>query len=170
MRPLATALLAAAVAALPACKRKPPPEVGADAGPPTPDQLAPGELAEGTESAFGLVLPRVMIVQTRKSDAVYAWTAYASPEDVSNYVRARITEGEVYVGTASTRYVGVRLRTKKDSKLSVEVRPGLPGSGTRTTIVVHDDTPKPLEPDVDKRLKAAGVTADGKMRDPKNRE
>lgn len=162
--------LALALVATAGCKRTPRREDGPAPAPPTPDQLAPGELAEGTEKAFGLPLPRVMQVNVRQADAVYAWTSIATPEEVSNYVRARVQEGEVFVGTSSTRYVGVHPRASKETTLTVEVRAGVPGSGSRATIVVRNQTPTPLEPDLDKRLKGAGITQDGKMRDRNQRE
>src|SRR4051812_10196355 len=58
------------------------------------DHLGAGELVEGSERAFGLVLPRDVRVESRIVDLVLA-DANVAPEAVANYVRARVREGTV---------------------------------------------------------------------------
>ena len=65
------------------------------------DHLAPGELVEGKEKAFGLVLPRDLRLQKSFQSVVFAWGP-SNATDVSNYVRARVKDGTVSAGTVGT--------------------------------------------------------------------
>src|SRR4051794_12396343 len=64
---------------------------------PPVDQLLPGELAEGTEVAFGLKLPRKMQVSARFADVVVGKTDVPS-DQVANYVRQRVSADRVVTG------------------------------------------------------------------------
>ena len=169
-RRLTTAVFALAlVSACSSCKRK------QDEAPKTedapPDRLAPGELVEGTENAFGLPLPRVSKVSARFRGSVDI-TSTATPEQLANFVRARVKEGKVTQGTSSTRLDDVIPRDDKAKRLSIEVRPLRTGNGNRSEMVVRDTTPTPGDPNLseEQRWKKAGMTPDGKLLDPKRVE
>src|SRR5258706_231399 len=63
----------------------------ADTAPPA-DHLGEGELLEGTEKAFGLTLPRLVKVDSRFVDLVYA-SGTPRPDAVANYIRERVRFG-----------------------------------------------------------------------------
>ena len=92
-RRLTTAVLALAlVSACSSCKRKQDQAPKTEEAP--PDRLAPGELVEGTEKAFGLPLPRVSKVAARFRASVDI-TSTATPEQLANFVRARVKDGKI---------------------------------------------------------------------------
>lgn len=161
--------LALATGACSSCKRK------TDEGPKTeqapPDRLAPGEVVEGTERAFGLPLPRASRVAARFASSAHI-TSTVTPEQLANFVRTRVQEGKVTQGTSSTKLENVIPRDDKNKRLTIEVRPLRGGDGTRSEMVVHDTTPPPFDPKLteDERWKKAGMTPDGRLLDPKHVE
>jgi hypothetical protein len=169
-RRLTTAVLSLALAAsaCASCKRKPEDTKTEEA---PPDRLAPGELVEGSEKAFGLPLPRVSRISARFQTSVDI-TSTATPEQLANFVRARVKDGKVTQGTSSTRLDDVVPRDDKNKRLSIEVRPLRTGNGTRSEMVVRDTTPPPGDPSLneEQRWKKAGMTPDGKLLDPKRVE
>src|SRR6476619_4399877 len=88
-------VLALAMSACASCKPK------TDDGPKTeeapPDRLAPGEVVEGTERAFGLPLPRASHVAARFATSAHI-TSTVTPEQLANFVRTRVQEGKVTQG------------------------------------------------------------------------
>src|SRR5690606_25971313 len=68
----------------------------ASARPPL-DRLAAGELAEGRAAAFGLRLPRELVIDARFPGEVHASGPVAA-ESVANYVRARVDVSHVEIG------------------------------------------------------------------------
>lgn len=164
--PLALAtLLAASVG----CKRDTP--EAADAGPPRggPDHLAEGEIPEGKEKAFTLPLPRAVRVGPRFEGTVHVACQH-TPEELANFVRARVRDGKVSTGTAATLFEGVSVATAPDKKLRIEVRRSSPLSGFRSEMTVQDVTPTANDPNLSEadRWKKAGMTPDGKLLDPKH--
>ena len=168
MRALA-ALLFVALAASPACKRDSEVTVvtlpTASASQPPIDHLAPGELLEGDAKAFGLVLPRGVRVDHAFADVVYA-SGTVSPDALSNYVRARVRDGKVTAGAASTVFERVRVPAVPDHELDIRVRPAEGTLGAK--IEVRDVTPtkSPPMPDEAARWNAAGVKPNGEILDP----
>ncbi|MFO0617740.1 MAG: hypothetical protein U0414_34420 [Polyangiaceae bacterium] len=63
-------------------------------------------MAESNEEAFGLAIPAGLRVTRRDHDMVVAEGSLA-PEDVSNFVRSRVREGEVETGPGRTSFVRV---------------------------------------------------------------
>jgi hypothetical protein len=162
--------LALGVSACSSCKRK------TDAGPKNeeapPDRLAPGEVVEGAERAFGLPLPRASKVAARFATSAHVKST-VTPEQLANFVRARVKEGTVTQGTSSTKLENVIPRDDKNKRLTIEVRPLHGGDGTRSEMVVRDTTPPPLDPTLktdEERWKKAGLTPEGKLLDPKHVE
>ncbi len=136
-----------------------------------PDHLAPGEVVEGTERAFGLPLPRSSRVAARFADSVHV-TSSVTPEQLANFVRARVKEGTVTQGTTSTRLENVIPRDDQAKRLTIEVRPMRGGNGDRSELFVRNATPPPFDPSltVDQRWKKAGITPEGKLVDPQHLE
>src|SRR3954470_6131418 len=79
---------------------------------PPPDRLAPGEVVEGSERAFGLPLPRASRVAARFATSAHI-TSTVTPEQLANFVRSRVKEGNVTQGTSSTKLENVIPRDDK---------------------------------------------------------
>ncbi|MBK9266312.1 MAG: hypothetical protein IPM54_41815 [Polyangiaceae bacterium] len=152
---------------LPACreepKQRPAPPV-APAPPPPPDQLRPGELAEGTVDAFGIKLPRVMNVDTRFPDAVFA-SADVPAKNVVNYVRERVIAERVTTLPTKTVFEGATSKAAPTHKLRIEV---IAHGSTRTNLVVRDETRPPAKPGLteEERWRQVGMTPQGELIDP----
>lgn len=171
---LACAACAASALAI-ACSSKPvatTTEGGAPAARPPVDHLAPGELAEGTEKAFGLVLPRDMVIHRTFPNVIHASSKTARPEHVANYFRARVQDGTVSAGAAETKFIGVHAKAELTRVLAIEVRGGNPGLAS-CDVMVRDITPPPVEPGLteEERRRRMGLSPDGKtLLDPKHTE
>jgi len=134
------------------------------------DHLAPGELLEGTEKAFGLILPRGMHVQTAFMSSVYAVGDLAL-DDVANYVRSRVRGGTGTRGAVGTVFDDVNAPAEPNRILHILVSRA-PGSDV-CRVEVRDITPAPPLPmpsTVTERYRAAGLTPDGKFIDPQHRQ
>ncbi|MGH7328103.1 MAG: hypothetical protein ACREJX_07100, partial [Polyangiaceae bacterium] len=135
------------------------------------DHLAPGELLEGREKAFGIVLPKDIGVDRRFVDVVYA--EGSPPADaVAKYFSSRVEGGQVKTGDRGTTFDGVHAPGNTNVTLRVEVATANDGpfAGRGSKVVVRDITaPKqPDLPDEAARWNAAGLTPDGKLADPKH--
>lgn len=133
------------------------------------DRLAPGELAPGTETLYGLVLPRGMHVSARFPGIAHA-TGPLRPEDVSNYVRDRVDVKRFELGAAGTVFPAVHVEGgAPDKTYRIEVL----SAGNATEVVMHDLTPLPpkvggpAESEADK-WKRAGYKPNGAPLDPMN--
>ena len=135
------------------------------------DHLAAGEMLEGNVTAYALKLPRGYSRTVTVKRAISA-EGPGKPEDVTNYIRARVRSGDVHVGASSTRFVGVRVPEEAERILNIVVEPDFrPG---RVRVLVEDMTPLPEPPadqrDPASRMKSVGLTMDGKPIDPKRFE
>ena len=161
---IAAVALAAALPACSSCKQEktPPPEKPVD-------RLAPNEVVEGKERAFGLPLPRDMRVKARFDTTVHALSPL-SPEEVTNFVRARVKDGQVIPGASVTTLQHVVPLGDPKKQLTIDVRTVRLADGTRSEIVVRDTTPPPDEPSLtnEQRWEKAGLTPTGKVADPKH--
>jgi hypothetical protein len=169
-RLIAVALaLALGSSACSSCKRKP--DEGPKTEAPPPDRLAPGEVVEGSERAFGLPLPRASHVAVRFAASAHV-TSTVTPEQLANFVRARVKEGKVTQGTASTKLENVIPRDDKNKRLTIEVRPLRAGNGNRSEMIIRDTTPPPFDPNLtdEQRYNKAGLTPQGTLLDPKHLE
>jgi len=131
------------------------------------DRLAPGELAPGDSSLFGLPLPRGMVVEGKFKDFAVA-NGRLSAEAVANYVRDHVLAEHVEIGAARTVFPSVRIKQgAPDRAYRVEVLQ----DGLTTRVVVRDITPRPA-PKVDgvsaeELWRRAGFSRDGKPLNPK---
>ncbi|MBX3192664.1 MAG: hypothetical protein KF819_37110 [Labilithrix sp.] len=162
-RLIALAFVALACAS---CKPKEPPKNDRPS-----DRLSPNEQVEGKERAFGLPLPRQARVEARFEKSVLV-RSLLTPEELANFVRARVKEGTVTPGATSTVLEMVVPREDANKKLTIEVRPLRLGDGTKSEMVVRDTTPPPFEPNLsnEERWKKAGLAPNGQLLDPKHLE
>lgn len=161
-------LLAALVCAAASCKKPPPVEETSDTtsapAPTAPakpvDHLAADELLEGSETAFGVKLPRVLSVSRRYSDEVHA-QGTAPFGQVIAYFKSHVREAKVTTG-------------KRTATISRGKVPAMPGEvvdiridnvvGDDVKVVIRNSTPPPppLASDEATIRKSVGLTPDGK--------
>ncbi|WP_437769099.1 hypothetical protein WMF27_10180 [Sorangium sp. So ce281] len=165
----ALAALVACASAAPACRSDagapaPAPQASEAATPKPPvDQALPGELAEGTEQAFGLPIPRRMKVRARFSDAVFA-VGEIPAERVANYVRTRVLAGNVETGPAKTIFSRATVKSAPQRMIRIEVV----SRAHTSELVVRDETRPPAEQglSVEERWRRSGLTPTGEVIDP----
>lgn len=133
-----------------------------------PDHLAPNEVVESKEKAFGLPLPRLSEVKARFESTVHV-TSSLTAEELTNFVRSRSKGGKATPGATSTVLDGVTPRDDEKKRLTIEIRTFKRADGTRSEMIVRDTTPPPVEPGLsdEERYKRAGLKADGGVLDPK---
>ncbi len=156
-------------AALAACRKTeqedaPPVVVMSDAGRPT-DHLAKGELPEGTERAFGIVLPVGMVIDRRLFDLVLAEGA-VNFTSVEEYVKKRVGGGTVRK-ESNSRLILRNVRTPSEPNRPLEVV--IEQKVDRVRLEVRDITPPPPPPEQpteELRWKAAGLKPNGEPLDP----
>ena len=166
---LPVALAAALVGVGGGCRaRRAPLELEVPAPPPSAielpvDRTLPGELAEGTEKAFGLTLPRVMVVRGRFPDFIVG-AATVSPDQVANYIRPRVSAFQVETGPVKTVFSRAVVRGQPEVLLTIEVL----SRGGYTELQVHNLSLARSEPGLtpDERWRAAGFKPDGTPLDP----
>lgn len=135
-----------------------PPEAPAEVA---ADQLRPGELAEGEDEAFGLLLPRDMRVVRRFSESVVAMGSHPA-ESVANYVRERVHPATVEIGPRRTIFASSTVKGDSNGKiLQIEVV----RHPSKAEIIVTDKTPVPMEPGLTEaeRWEKAGLSPSGKQ-------
>ncbi len=152
-----------------ACARTPPTETTApppDAGKIVKpvDHLAPGELAEGTDKVFGLVLPKLMSLERKFDDVAFA-SGPVLPGAVTKYIEARVRDGTVKRVGETEVFDKVRLPGEQ-TLLRVTVERPTNGGGTR--LEIRDVTPLPavnVPPDEESRWRAVGMKPNGEPLD-----
>lgn len=126
------------------------------------DSTEEGELAEGDQDAFGLPLPRAMLVQARFPDAVHA-KGQVSFEALANYVRKRVDATRVDTGPSKTVFDGAALKKNPAQYLRVDVL----SRGGLVRLVVRNLSPpaRPKDPSLTdaERWKRMGLTPQGKV-------
>ncbi len=133
-----------------------------------PDRLEPNELAEGTEIAFKLKLPRGMQVTFRGPFEVRA-EGNIEADRVANYIRKHMHSDGVEVGAARTIFGNARVRGDPQAPAcQVEVI----ASGTRTRLIIRDLTPEKYDPSLtpEQRWKKFGLDPNGRLIDPQHME
>ena len=158
-----TALLSVGISACSSCKRQ-------EATPSElkpPDHLAPAEVVEGKERAFGLPLPHGSSVGSQFPTSMQVRTRL-TPEDLVNFVKARVKDGTVMHGTSVTQLFAVTPLAAPEKRLTIDVRPYRDGDGNRSEMLVQDFTAPPTEPGLtdEQRWKKAGLTPSGLVADP----
>jgi len=130
---------------------------------PPVDTIEPGELAEGAEKAFGLPIPRSMLVEARFPDAVFA-AGEIAPELVASYVRKRVVSEGVEAGPAKTVFPRATLKASPTTVVQIEIV----ATGRSTSLVVRDVTRPPAKDGLteEQRWKELGLTPQGEPLDP----
>ena len=136
------------------------------------DHLAPGELLEGREKAFGVALPKGVAVEKRLVDVVYAMGSPPSAA-VAKFFSTRVEGGKVTTGDRGTTFDGVHAPGNTNVTLRVEVATATDGpfAGRGSRPSRSETSPRPKQPDLpdeSARWNAAGLTPDGKLADPKH--
>ncbi len=136
---------------------------GSAPAPEAVDHLAPGELIEGGQQAFGIPLPRDLRIDESFAEVVYA-SGRVPVHALVQYFRPRLQDGGLREGTSSASFDHVKLRGKPGLELSIHITT-IPG-GTR--VEIRDTTPPqaPNLPDETSRWKQVGLTPDGRLADP----
>lgn len=127
------------------------------------DQALPNELAEGTEKAFGLTLPRGLTVRGRYTDTLYA-TGEVPADKVATYIRQRVKADKVETGPNKTLFPKAMVRGQPGVDLEIQVisRVG------NTELTVHNLSLVKATPGLtdEERWRAAGLKPDGTPLDP----
>jgi hypothetical protein len=157
-----------------ACSRAPPPgdapvatatatpQAAASAVP--PDHLAPGELVEGLDKAFGMALPREVHIERNQPGSVRA-IGPVSVHALAKYFRTRIAEGQRNEGDTFAEFDDVRLGGNPGHVFRLRMTE-LPPKGT--LLEIDDVTPPPVPdlPSEEARWRQVGLTPQGKLLDP----
>ena len=171
---LALSLAAAAALALAACQSPPEQWLPGDASPVTSaaatvalapvDHLAPGELVEGTQHAFGLTLPRDVPIDRDQPGSVRA-IGPVSVHALVKYFKPRLVEGKLTEGDSFAKFEDVKLSGKPGAVYRIKLSE-LPPRGT--LVELDDVTPPPVPdlPDEAARWRQVGLTPQGKLIDP----
>lgn len=105
------------------------------------DRLLPGELAEGTERAMGLAVPRDMHFERVFDDSALA-RGRVGAEALANYVRTRVDAATVEIGATRTLFPRAHVKGQPDNKtVRIEVI-----REVETTVLYLRDTTAPVLP------------------------
>jgi hypothetical protein len=170
-RRVAFTVVIASALALAACRNKSDDVVEASPAPPPTasgaslpaDHVPAGELAEGTEAAYGLKVPFGFRI-TSRFDKEITLIGEAAPEKADKYVAAHVGGGKKFDYNGNSGYRGVRVTSAPDKPLDIDVTRVTYG----TTIRVRDATPLPPPPtgmSQEDILKGAGLDKNGKLLD-----
>ena len=128
------------------------------------DRLLPGELAEGTERALGLAVPRDMRFERVFDDSAVA-RGRVGAEALANYVRKRVDAATVEIGAARTLFPRAHVKGQPNDKT---VRIEVIRDVDSTVLYLRDTTPPVIPPGLteEERWRKQGVVP-GKPFDPK---
>jgi hypothetical protein len=127
------------------------------------DRLRPGELAPGSQEAFGVLLPRGMRVTQRFAKSAYAEGDLEAAE-VASFLRERVTAGRIELAGTKTVFSQVRL-PGQNRDYQIEVM----GGRRSCRVVVRDVTAEPGDAaglSEEERWKRAGMSPEGGLLDP----
>jgi hypothetical protein len=127
------------------------------------DHLAPGELAEGPERAFGIALPRDLQIKRSFVDVVYA-RGPVSVHSLVRYFAARLDGGSAHEAIDGATFEHVRAHGKPGEELLIQISSVFDGAGVEIHTVTRP--PAPNLPDEAARWRQVGLTPDGKLTDP----
>jgi hypothetical protein len=127
------------------------------------DHLGPGELVEGRERAFGVALPRDVLVERRYPDIVYA----SGPMPVHAlvaYFQPRLRGGSVREGPSAATFEHVSRPDEPRAELLIRITADV--GKTRVEISSFLPPEAPNLPDEASRWRQVGLTPNGKILDP----
>jgi hypothetical protein len=131
------------------------------------DHLEPGELVEGTQSALGVTLPRVLDVRESYVDLVSAFGP-VSVHALVRYLTAHLDGGSLREGAEAATFEHVSARGKPEQELLVRVTSEFGGSRLEIHKVTHPAGSSLL--DEASRWRQVGLTPQGKVLDPSHLE
>jgi hypothetical protein len=128
------------------------------------DHLAPDELVEGPDKAFGIALPRGLVVEQRYPDTVVA-TGTMSVHALALYFRPRLQGGSLRESEKVATFehatvAGLPPYTELTIHLTVAL------GQTRVEMSSTTHPPAAALPDVSARWRQVGLTPNGKIIDP----
>jgi len=128
------------------------------------DRLLPGELAEGTERALGLAVPRDMRFERVFDDSAVA-RGRVGADALANYVRKRVDAATVEIGASRTLFPRAHVKGQPSDKT---VRIEVIADVDSTVLYLRDTTPPVIPPGLteEERWRQQGVVP-GKPFDPK---
>jgi hypothetical protein len=130
---------------------------------PKSDKLGELELIATKERAYALEVPRGLRVSYRFDKAIHL-EGDARGDAVANFLRARVGDGQITVGSTETVFEGVRAKVEPARVLNIRV---IRLGSAQTKVVVEDVTPPPDKPGTNtERWQRAGFGPDGKPLDP----
>jgi hypothetical protein len=131
------------------------------------DHLAADELVEGHDTAFGVPLPRGVLVEHRYVDTVQA----SGPMPVRalvKYFQARLHGGSLREGDVVATFEHVNQPGAPDAELQIHIEATLGKTRIDLTSFHHQEAVK--LPDEAARWRAVGLTPNGKVLDPAHLE
>jgi hypothetical protein len=152
--------------ALPPASTTPPPLVTPSADRP-PDHLGPDELIEGSEQAFGLVLPRGLEVESRNVGTVVA-SGSMTVRALVKYFQPRLEGGSLREGETVATFEHLKAPGPEDAELAIHIRVAIPRTRVQIDRIPHP--PPSVLPDDSARWRQAGLTPQGKLLDPTHLE
>ena len=174
LRVAAAAAAASLVVASSSCTKAPPSDEAptssdvalASSGARPVDHIAPDELLEGAEMAFGVKLPRAAHVDGAFTDVVYA-TVRAPRGALVAYYRTRVREGTLRQGaqSATTTFEHAKVPGKPGLEVSVQIREVSP---QECRLEVRDTTPvpPPAGSTPEEKWRTLGMKPNGQPLDP----
>ena len=126
------------------------------------DHLAPGELLEGADNAFGLILPRRLRVEGAFAQVVYA-SGPLAVQPLVRYFRARLQDGSLREGETAASFEHVHVPGKPERELAIRIA----ATAQTARVEIRDATPPeaPALPDDRARWKRVGLTPEGRLLD-----
>jgi hypothetical protein len=135
------------------------------ASPPPVDHLGVDELVEGAERAFGIALPRGLVVEERYPDLVTA-SGPMTVHALVQYLRPRLKGGSFREGDHVATFEHVTTpELKPDVDLTIRLTVPVVNRA-RIQISTTITPPVPALPDTASRWRQVGLTPEGKLLDP----
>jgi hypothetical protein len=131
------------------------------------DRTLPGELAEGPDKAWTLVLPRALVVRARLVDMIYG-DAEVPPDRMANYIRQHVASDKVETGPSKTVFPRATVRGQPGVELAIEVL----NRGGSSEVQIRNLSLVKMTPGLteEERWRAAGLKPDGTPLDPTHLE
>jgi len=141
----------------------PAPSTSASGKPKTPDRLAPGELAEGKGTLFGLKIPVGMQVDAQFPHSGHA-SGIVSAAQLADYVRQRVEVARVELGASGTVFPQAIIKgSDRERRYRIEV--SSKGRTSKLSVQWLNPAKPPAVTGLseEKRWERAGITPDGKL-------
>lgn len=144
-------------------RSEPAPSASGSSTPKTPDRLAPGELAEGKSTLFGLKLPVGMEIEARFEHSAHA-SGIVPATKLANYVRQRVEVARVELAQSGTIFPQAVIRAG-DPARRYRIEISSKGRSTKLSVQWLNPPKPPPVPGLseEQRWQRAGISPDGKL-------